>query len=177
MFFALLVTGCTTASPPRQAWVAARGGAVVGAAQSRVERATHPLLSFFGQDRVKVWVLHTEEVGAWGWPDGEIFLTKGLIDRLDDTEIAAAVAHELGHLLNDGHLRDVASLNGYGFPLNGESRADMTGVGLLEAQQLPGDAMARMLTKVVHSDRCSASVRRALQCRINLLIRRPRDAR
>ena len=43
-------------------------------------------------------------LGAWAWPDGRIEVSRALIDRLDDEELAAALAYELGHLLDGGHL-------------------------------------------------------------------------
>jgi Zn-dependent protease with chaperone function len=43
-------------------------------------------------------------LGAWAWPGGRIEVSRALIDRLDDEQLAAALAHELGHLLDGGHL-------------------------------------------------------------------------
>ena len=43
-------------------------------------------------------------LGARAWPDGRIEVSRALIDRLDDEELAAVLAHELGHLLDGGHL-------------------------------------------------------------------------
>ena len=51
-------------------------------------------------------------VTAYGWRGGNLFLTRGLVDVMDDDELAAAVAHELGHLLGDGHVHSMTSLRG-----------------------------------------------------------------
>src|SRR4029450_10489466 len=59
----------------------------------RVERAGTLLLPDGG---VRWRVTSRADVGAWAWPDGRIEVAKGLVDRLDDHELAAALAHELG---------------------------------------------------------------------------------
>jgi Zn-dependent protease with chaperone function len=46
------------------------------------------------------------EVGAWAWADGHIRVSRALVDLLDDNELAAALSHELGHLLDRGDLPD-----------------------------------------------------------------------
>lgn len=167
-----LLLGCASLPNERQAWVEARGGLDTGNRQDRVAEAACRLVTGACGTGVSVRVLQTEAVSAWCWPDGEIFLTSGLVDRLDDAEIAAAVAHELGHLVNDRHISGVASLGGASSERDAESRADLTGIELLEAQQIPGDAMVRMLTKVVRSGARPASALRAMQCRIDVLNRR-----
>lgn len=167
-----LLLGCASLPNQRQAWVEARGGLVTGKRQDRVDEAACQLVNGACGTGVSLRVLHTKAIGAWCWPNGEIFLTSGLVDRLDDAEIAAAVAHELGHLVNDRHISGVASLGGVFSEHDAESRADLTGIRLLEAQQIPGDAMVRMLTKVVRSGAQPASALRAMQCRIDLLNRR-----
>lgn len=171
-FCIALLGGCANSPNERQAWIEARGGLDTGNRQDRVDQAACRLVAGVCGTAVSLHVLHSDTVGAWCWPDGEIFLTGGLVNRLDDVEIAAAVAHELGHLVNDSHIIGVVSLGGASSEHDAESRADLTGIMLLEAQRIPGDAMVRMLTKVARSGAQPASVQRAMQCRIDVLNRR-----
>jgi predicted Zn-dependent protease len=89
------------------------------------------------------------EVGAWAWSDGRIQVSRALADLLDDDELAAAVAHELGHLLAGGELPGYpAALAGSGEPSEPEERADRLGCTLLVARGIDPAAMVRMLRKI-----------------------------
>jgi hypothetical protein len=167
----MLLVGCTGSPGPRQSWVSSHGGLDAGGRQERVDRAVRGLLDGVAAHAITVYVLDTAAVGAYGWPDGEVFLTRGLVDRLDDAEIAAAVAHELGHLLRHGHARNVVSLSGVDAAACEESAADALGVGLLIAHRVPADAMARMLATVAVSPGLSPACRRSLRQRIDALLR------
>jgi predicted Zn-dependent protease len=87
------------------------------------------------------------EFGAWAWPGGPIQVSRSLVDLLDDDELAAAMAHELGHL-QDAHSggRSV-SLDG-GADLDVESRADAFGCRLLVLRGIDAAASARLLEKL-----------------------------
>ena len=53
-------------------------------------------------------VLKGEEVNAFALPDGHIYLYKGLIDKVkNDDEIAAVIAHEIGHIAARHHEKRV----------------------------------------------------------------------
>ena len=88
-------------------------------------------------------------VGPWAWPDGRVRVSRALVDLLDDDELAAVLAHELGHLLDRGDLPapPAALLGGAGGD-DPELRADRIGCRLLADRGTNTDAMARMLTKV-----------------------------
>ena len=127
---------------------------------------------------VSVHVADSPAVGAYAWPDGRVVLTRGLVERLDDDELAAAVAHEIGHLLADGHVRTVAALTGDAqratttkaeSNADEESRADAAAVRLLRRAGRPPEAMARALTKVAGSGGLSRPTRERLAKRIRLL--------
>jgi predicted Zn-dependent protease len=112
--------------------------------RQRVERAGSLLLPGGG---VRWRVTSRADVGAWAWPDGRIEVAKGLVDRLDDQELAAALAHELGHLIDGGHLAaGPHALDGGAGDL--ERRADRVGCAMLVRQGVPAAAMPRMLAKV-----------------------------
>ena len=120
-----------------------------GVRRERVERAGAALLPDGG---VRWRVTARADVGAWAWPDGRIEVSRTLVDRLDDHELAAALAHELGHLLDGGHLPAVPhALEGGGGDL--ERRADRVGCGVLLRHGIPGAAMPRMLAKVAAATR------------------------
>jgi len=59
-----------------------------------------------------------------------------------------SIAHELGHLVNNGHLHTVASLTGLDTFDDEESAADQTALRLMRAAQLRPRAMVTMLAKV-----------------------------
>ena len=113
---------------------------------ARVERLGQSLLP---DSRIDWGVLPRKTVGAWAWPDGRVRVSRALVDLLDDDELAAALAHELGHLLDRGDLPSppAALLGGAGGD-DPELRADQIGCRLLAARGTAPDAMARMLAKV-----------------------------
>jgi hypothetical protein len=140
LLFTAVAAGCYGPSP-RQLDRAADAARV-----ERIERLGQALLA----DKHLAWgVSPREGLGAWAWPDGRVQVSRVLVDRLDDDELAAALAHELGHLLDGGNLSS-APLALSGSPRVGdlEDRADRIGCCLLERRGVPCEAMARMLTAV-----------------------------
>jgi predicted Zn-dependent protease len=98
---------------------------------------------------LQVGISSRREVGAWAWSDGRIQVSRSLADLLDDDELAAAVAHELGHLLAGGELPGYpAALAGAGESSGPEERADGLGCTLLSARGIDSGAMVRMLRKI-----------------------------
>jgi predicted Zn-dependent protease len=53
-----------------------------------------------------------------------VFLSYGLLDVMNDDVLVAAVVHEMGHLLADGHMDDPDALAGASTLLDAEFRAD-----------------------------------------------------
>jgi predicted Zn-dependent protease len=74
-------------------------------------------------------------------------VTTGLLELLDDEELAAAIAHEMGHLEAQTGA-DVQGLDGCRSDLESELVADALGTGILQRSGIPADAMIRMLEKV-----------------------------
>jgi Zn-dependent protease with chaperone function len=107
-----------------------------------------------------------DEVGAWAWPDGRIEVSRALLQRLDDDELAAALAHELGHLLDRGDLPGAPRALA-GEAADFERRADGIGCQLLSRRGVPGEAMIRMLGKLAAatSDRDGALATRIVVAR------------
>jgi Zn-dependent protease with chaperone function len=114
--------------------------------QERVARIGGSLLKDVG---IEWGVSARDGLGAWSWPCGRVHVSRALVDLLDDEELAAALAHELGHLLDRGHLPNVPrALRGVPGGNDLELRADRIGCDLLARRGVPLDAMPRMLAKV-----------------------------
>lgn len=116
-----------------------------------------------------VQVLDSDGVCAYGWPNGNLFVTRGLVDLLSDQELAAAIAHEMGHLLNDGHLHTLVSLRGCCVSPDIEARADSIGVRLLAEHAIGREAMISMLNKVRRSSGVPSLCQQRIGQRIELL--------
>ena len=162
--------GCASAPPARTAWLAEHGGLVGGSLQARTDAALARLApAIQGRPPIRTCVLDSESVGAFSWPDGTLFVNRRLVEALSDQELSAVLAHELGHLLNDGHLRGVASLRGCCRNLDEEARADARGVEVLKICGLDPTAMSVMLSKVRSLVPDASLCRREIGRRIGLL--------
>ena len=166
VFGVLFAAGCaTTPAGPR-----AEGRL----AQLSAEAAVAKLTSGMTGVGVSVRVTGSTRVGAFSWPDGTVELTRGLVERLDEDEIAASLAHELGHVLGGGEAGGVSALSGdWGGHDDVEARADHFATRLLCRAGYPPDAMARALTKVMRSPGVTAACRQRLAKRIALLRQEP----
>ena len=50
-----------------------------------------------------------EEINAFVYPDGSIYVTKGLLDKINDNEMLTfIIAHELGHYVHRDHLKMIS---------------------------------------------------------------------
>jgi len=87
-------------------------------------------------------------LGAWAWPDGRIRVTAALVDVLDDAELAAALAHEAGHLRAGAPGGEPTAVVGEGRGLDAELAADRAGCALLAERGIDPGAMIRMLEKL-----------------------------
>lgn len=74
-------------------------------------------------------VLDDPGFNAFATPGGNIFITKGLLERMrDEAELAGVLAHEIAHVLQKHHLRAVQKNAGFGLAadfLNSKSGNDM----------------------------------------------------
>src|SRR4051794_29202266 len=168
----IAMAGCATSrSGSIERWSRAYGGLLPARsdAQARIASISQPLTPACKGRAITVNILATDAVTAYSLRDGHIFVTRGLMDHLSDAELQAAVAHELGHLLSDGHLQTVASLNGCCVDPDQEVRADALGSRLLETEGLQPRAMLSMLRKVKRFGSLSPSCATAVQRRIALL--------
>jgi hypothetical protein len=164
-----MMPGCAMRSDSSSAWVARAGGLVRDDRQQRVKTVAARLVGEDRQLHIKVHVLATDTVCAFARPHGTVYVTRGFVDRADDDVLAAALAHEAGHLLSDGRAHWVASLKGCEKDADAEVRADAYGVALLRTRHLPAESMTRMLRLVRDSNSLAPECRRAMDHRIELL--------
>ena len=101
---------------------------------------------------------------------GDVYLTAGLVDAATEDEIAATIAHEMGHLVKaqGATHSEAAGLNGNGTSLSVEQRADAAGIAVLQRTSRPPAALLSLLTKV-HATSASADSKEEIQKRIDLL--------
>ena len=111
-------------------------------------------------------ILVSSNAGAFAWPDGRILITRGLIDLLNDEELAAAIAHEIGHLLADGHVAGRFSLDGSSGAKDVEGRADSLGCQLLAEAGVPTQSMTSLLGKLALTPGLTHCQRAAVKTRI-----------
>ena len=123
---------------------------------NRLDQATSRL----GAAGVEVALSGRPDPGAWAWPAGPIHVSPALLSIVDDDELAAAIAHELGHLHADGTWRGPLAALGDGADNDAEARADEFGCRLLAARGIPTVAAVRLLEKI------GASIRGGLADRI-----------
>jgi Zn-dependent protease with chaperone function len=117
-----------------------------------------------------VRVLNADRPCAYCWPDGTLFVTKGLLRLLDDDELTGALAHEIGHLSGGSAGVRSAAFSGNG-GMDCEVRADAAGCELLQAAGLSPDFLARALLKVRDDPQTPASLRTALSQRVQTIQR------
>lgn len=161
----LLLPACamtvTHAPADHAAWVQAHGGLLNTPQQERLNAIAARLAAHTGHAAPRVQVLANRAPTAYSYPSGEIYVTSGLLALTCDDELAAALAHELGHLINDGHLRVAFALQGNDAVRDIESQADLTGCRLLQQCRIPPRAMAALLKKVEPaSPQCLVELRR-----------------
>ena len=159
--------GCTGTARTR--WVDQHGGVLRDSRHERVEAVAQRVVPQHLLGTIKVRVLDTGTISAFGWRDGSVYVTRGLVDRCTDEQLAAAIAHELGHLFGDGHLPPFVGLRGCERDFDEEQRADQLGVALLRARGLPPGVMAEMLGVVMNSGGPKSTCRLALLRRIRLI--------
>jgi Zn-dependent protease with chaperone function len=163
-FAILLVGGCDLAATKR-AWVAGKGGELARDPQlSQVQTIAAKVSA--GSSTLTFHILASDDPRAYSWPDGSIYVTRGLINLLNDDELAAVIAHERGHLVKSGATTSVVSLRGCDKDLAVEMHADAVGVQLLKDSGIPATTMADMLRKVRDGAHITPECRKGMEERI-----------
>jgi len=104
---------------------------------------------------------------ACSWGDGTICLSTGLLRIINDDEVCAAVAHELGHLTIAARagVEQMHALGGG--PKEGqEKNADAVAVIILRRSGISPTALARVLTIVRDAPQTRCELRPAMTERI-----------
>jgi hypothetical protein len=145
----LFAAGCaqTSGASSRETWAAGLGGVDQSESLRRLEATRDRLLREPLRSQIRVGVLRSREPAAFSWDDGSVFATRGLLRLLNDDELAAAVAHEVGHVVRNRGGGQVLSLRGHS-DATAELEADATGVSLMEQAGVPPASMTSMLLKV-----------------------------
>jgi len=144
------------------------------ALRSRFAAQEQKLLRVTSMSNLAILVIHDPTINAVTLPGGTIIIFSGLIDTLSTSdELAAVVAHELGHIVHDdiakalnrrlglqvasiflgdssGALADslIAQLLDTHYGRQAETAADAFAVSLLSACELPPHAMGSALTSL-----------------------------
>jgi Zn-dependent protease with chaperone function len=159
-----------------QNWIHANGGLVPpdDAGLCRAQSAFAPLARASEVNGLSVDVLASDQAGAFAWPDGHVFVTRGLTDLItDDDELRAALAHEIGHVI--AHAIAPATVVGIGgggsgdTGLDDEIRADAAAVNLLAKCGTGPDPMWRVLEILSRRGDLPGDARRQLERRIRVL--------
>ena len=102
--------------------------------------------------QIKVNVYQIEAVNGLAAPDGQIYLTRGFLDRklrgeVSDAELASVIAHELGHVAL-GHTRrrmiDFTGQNAVVLMLSAVLNRFLPGLGVWIANMISGVLMAHL---------------------------------
>jgi Zn-dependent protease with chaperone function len=178
---ALLLSGCAADSGTLSVrafawapWAERQGGLLAGPTLDRVERSA-ARLDAWEAGPVSVRVLASDLPGAYAWPDGSLFVTRRLVLMLDDDELTAVLAHEMGHLCAD-HCGARQKLAGSGYAVHAlsggdavEEAADSAACALLSRGGIAPGRLARALEKVRDAPSTTPACRKALSRRIEAI--------
>lgn len=173
VFLGALGLGCGSASPgaSRPEWVENHGGFASSVTAGRATRIGAALATETFRGHISLSVLNTQFIGGFAWPDGRIYVTRGLVELTSDDELAAAIAHEMGHLLADRGPPTLVALAGQSACDAGcEERADAIGCLLLRVKGRPAAAMITLLRKIAASPETDSNVRPSIERRIERLV-------
>jgi Zn-dependent protease with chaperone function len=169
----VLSAGCASTSAvggaaPR--WISEHGGVCELSDQSARLDTIAIQYSALLRRPIAVHVLENDVLAAWAWPSGDIYVTRGLVSRMSDAELAAVIGHELGHLLDGGHFQTTMAVFGRS-PADQdiEAAADARSIQILSQLGIPTSAMRTALVKVRDSQPPAAGCRAQLEHRIALL--------
>jgi Zn-dependent protease with chaperone function len=151
-------------------WALREGGFASQSVQERAQAALNALQ--YSSSNARVYVLESPSAAAYAWPDGSIFLTSALLDMLESQEIAAVIAHELGHLCDRPRPGDASALLGKAQHLDDESRADEFACDLLRRSGLAPLTLASALRKVQLATGISDRQRKSILDRVSRITSR-----
>lgn len=139
---------------------------------ARIQTICRDLLGDTPAEPIGVRVIDSDEIGAYAWPPSTVYVTLAATQQLPNDELTAAVAHELGHLIDDGHVSPPVMLTGSNRGTNDiEIRADAIGVRLLDRAGHDRAALPRLLSRLTAQPGLSDHARERIHHRIHLLSR------
>jgi len=186
----MLAAGCSSTGPrppgpsaaERARWVAGMGGVERCAArEAALATMCASLLATTQTDpaSLRLRVLRAGPAGAYAFPPNAVYVTARAFERWPEDELTAAVAHELGHLLDQPWASDSpAGLIADATPghLATEMRADRIGRRLLRDAGQDPTALSRLLSRLVADAHTRADTRAHLSRRIAALASLQRHA-
>ena len=149
LFLLTAATGCAGFSKPMprgyDRTVQVYGGLCPD--QACLDRAQRVLDRLIGPNQdIQVEIVGTAAPRAFAWSSGHLLVSCGLaMDPANEQLLAAALAHECGHLLDDGHMDHHAPYTLTHGRAHAETRADRIGVQLLARAGYDPAAMAQLL--------------------------------
>jgi len=155
----LSAQGCADSVPSSRArWEMEQGGLVSSGQHGLLLRAQSVLArveSGCGTLPLHIAVLTNDAPVAHSFRDGSLYVSTGLMRQFTDEELAAALAHELGHLVIDGLVSpEPAALAGVALQTDDvELHADLLARNILHAHGLPPAALTTALEKVAAASR------------------------
>ena len=171
LFLIVVATGCTglPAATPRgyARTVQVHGGLCPHPACQ--ERAEAVLVRLVGPDHgLTVEVVESASPRAFAWPSGHLLVSCGLAQDADEGALAAALAHECGHLLDDGHLVAHPATLAHG-AADAEARADEIGAELLARAGYDPEAMDRLVACLATDPYLTRAQQRTMRERLAIL--------
>jgi predicted Zn-dependent protease len=111
---------------------------------SRLARDSNLSLSY------RILIQHYPEVNAYSTPEGQIIVTRGLLQSVStEEELAGVIAHEMGHMISFHQRKQGRSFIGYSAD---EFSADKRGMQLLEKAGYSPAGLAAMLSLIIERD-------------------------
>ncbi len=150
-------------------WLVRHGGLINGPQKARAQRLCNRICRGWIDTPVHVRIVDSRQLGAWSWSDGDVYLTLGLTSHLNNKELAAAIAHELGHLINSKSVVCPYALGSAHEQLGIEFAADLTGARVLAAHGIAPQNLVSVI-RLLNRRSSNESLRKSLQSRIHLLL-------
>lgn len=145
-----IVTDSGSASPPQTSERAPVPGSqpIDGAQAQRLQRVMVPLIRVMNNplplNRVKVGIIDDSQINAASGGGGEFYVTRGLLEKANDQQLAGVLAHELAH----DDLRHVTKAQTVGAGLGiGMILLDQIFPGAGAVAQIPGQIIMNKYTQ------------------------------
>lgn len=137
------------------------------ALEMRLEPVAARLIASLKMEKViSIQIFSSTELAAYSRSNGQILISSALVQQLTDGELTAVIAHELGHLINNGNVHFIAALAGSSASDDEESAADQTALQVLRVIRQDRSAFITMLGKIADDSALSPPTRQRIAQRI-----------